>query len=144
MPTMFYCSFCGKSQHEVAKLIAGPSMVLICNECVDLCSDIVHRRNTPPRAEGDAEARRRHNAELDEIRRHLAAAGQALRTVESRLAALRHIETAPENSGGSAEIIGFGTTAAETPRLPTSPAEAAERLLDLRRRAALPPTSCWR
>src|SRR3989344_2953566 len=34
------CSFCGKSQHEVKKLIAGPS-VFICNECVDLCSDIV-------------------------------------------------------------------------------------------------------
>ena len=35
-----YCSFCGKSQHEVHKLIAGPS-VFICNECVDLCNDIV-------------------------------------------------------------------------------------------------------
>lgn len=35
-----YCSFCGKSQHEVRKLIAGPS-VFICNECIDLCSDIV-------------------------------------------------------------------------------------------------------
>ena len=35
-----YCSFCGKSQHEVRKLIAGPS-VFICNECVDLCADIV-------------------------------------------------------------------------------------------------------
>lgn len=36
-----YCSFCGKSQNEVAKLIAGPT-VFICNECVDLCNDIVH------------------------------------------------------------------------------------------------------
>lgn len=35
-----YCSFCGKSQNEVAKLIAGPS-VFICDECVDLCADIV-------------------------------------------------------------------------------------------------------
>jgi ATP-dependent Clp protease ATP-binding subunit ClpX len=35
-----YCSFCGKSQHEVRKLIAGPT-VYICNECVELCSDIV-------------------------------------------------------------------------------------------------------
>ena len=35
-----YCSFCGKSQHEVRKLIAGPS-VYICDECVDLCNDII-------------------------------------------------------------------------------------------------------
>jgi len=35
-----YCSFCGKSQHEVRKLIAGPT-VYICNECIELCSDIV-------------------------------------------------------------------------------------------------------
>ena len=37
---MLYCSFCGKSQHEVKKLIAGPS-VFICDECVDLCIDII-------------------------------------------------------------------------------------------------------
>ncbi|MEQ1528991.1 MAG: ATP-dependent Clp protease ATP-binding subunit ClpX [Methylococcales bacterium] len=37
---LLYCSFCGKSQHEVKKLIAGPS-VYICNECVDLCNDII-------------------------------------------------------------------------------------------------------
>ena len=35
-----YCSFCGKSQHEVRKLIAGPS-VFVCDECVDLCNDII-------------------------------------------------------------------------------------------------------
>lgn len=37
---LLYCSFCGKSQHEVKKLIAGPS-VYICDECVDLCNDII-------------------------------------------------------------------------------------------------------
>ncbi|MDP3420860.1 MAG: ATP-dependent Clp protease ATP-binding subunit ClpX [Thiobacillus sp.] len=37
---MLYCSFCGKSQHEVRKLIAGPS-VFICDECVELCNDII-------------------------------------------------------------------------------------------------------
>ena len=37
---LLYCSFCGKSQHEVKKLIAGPS-VFICDECIDLCNDIV-------------------------------------------------------------------------------------------------------
>jgi ATP-dependent Clp protease ATP-binding subunit ClpX len=35
-----YCSFCGKSQHEVRKLIAGPT-VFICDECVELCKDII-------------------------------------------------------------------------------------------------------
>lgn len=37
---LLYCSFCGKSQHEVRKLIAGPQ-VYICDECVDLCNDII-------------------------------------------------------------------------------------------------------
>ena len=39
-----YCSFCGKSQHEVKKLIAGPT-VFICHECVDLCVDIIKEEN---------------------------------------------------------------------------------------------------
>ena len=37
---LLYCSSCGKSQHEVRKLIAGPS-VFICEECVDLCNEII-------------------------------------------------------------------------------------------------------
>src|SRR6267154_944078 len=40
-----YCSFCGKSQHEVRKLIAGPT-VFICDECVELCMDIIREENT--------------------------------------------------------------------------------------------------
>lgn len=39
-----YCSFCGKSQHEVRKLIAGPN-VFICNECVELCNDIIQEED---------------------------------------------------------------------------------------------------
>ncbi|MDR0673812.1 MAG: ATP-dependent Clp protease ATP-binding subunit ClpX [Zoogloeaceae bacterium] len=38
---LLYCSFCGKSQHEVKKLISGPPSVFICDECVALCNDIV-------------------------------------------------------------------------------------------------------
>ncbi|MCF8167652.1 MAG: ATP-dependent Clp protease ATP-binding subunit ClpX, partial [Rhodoferax sp.] len=41
-----YCSFCGKSQHEVKKLIAGPS-VFVCDECIDLCNEII-RDEVPP------------------------------------------------------------------------------------------------
>ena len=48
---LLYCSFCGKSQHEVRKLIAGPS-VFICDECVDLCNDII--REEVQEAGGDA------------------------------------------------------------------------------------------
>src|SRR5450631_4456532 len=40
-----YCSFCGKSQHEVRKLIAGPT-VFICDECIELCKDIIHEEKS--------------------------------------------------------------------------------------------------
>lgn len=42
-----HCSFCGKSQHEVRKLIAGPRSIYICDECTDLCAKVI--------AESDAE-----------------------------------------------------------------------------------------
>lgn len=47
-----YCSFCGKSQHEVRKLIAGPS-VFVCNECVDLCNEIIKEEEQAQIAEHD-------------------------------------------------------------------------------------------
>ena len=49
-----YCSFCGKSQHEVKKLIAGPS-VFICDECIDLCNEII--RDELPAGEESRESR---------------------------------------------------------------------------------------
>jgi len=48
---LLYCSFCGKSQHEVRKLIAGPS-VFICDECIELCNDIIREES-----QGDQGAR---------------------------------------------------------------------------------------
>jgi len=51
---LLYCSFCGKSQHEVRKLIAGPS-VFICDECVELCNDIIReemQENAPESSQG--------------------------------------------------------------------------------------------
>jgi ATP-dependent Clp protease ATP-binding subunit ClpX len=48
---LLYCSFCGKSQHEVRKLIAGPS-VFVCDECVELCNDII-REELQDKAETD-------------------------------------------------------------------------------------------
>jgi len=47
---LLYCSFCGKSQHEVRKLIAGPS-VFICDECIELCNDIIRDET-----QGDAQS----------------------------------------------------------------------------------------
>jgi ATP-dependent Clp protease ATP-binding subunit ClpX len=48
---LLYCSFCGKSQHEVRKLIAGPS-VFVCDECVDLCNDIIKEETQEDPAKG--------------------------------------------------------------------------------------------
>lgn len=48
-----YCSFCGKSQHEVKKLIAGPS-VFICDECIDLCNDIIRDELPAQEVMGDS------------------------------------------------------------------------------------------
>ena len=51
---LLYCSFCGKSQHEVRKLIAGPS-VFVCDECVELCNDIIREeiKEIAPKQEQD-------------------------------------------------------------------------------------------
>ncbi len=51
---LLYCSFCGKSQHEVRKLIAGPS-VFICDECVDLCNDIIREEVQEAAPEGNSD-----------------------------------------------------------------------------------------
>ncbi|MEM7217472.1 MAG: ATP-dependent Clp protease ATP-binding subunit ClpX [Pseudomonadota bacterium] len=52
---LLYCSFCGKSQHEVRKLIAGPS-VFICDECVELCNDII-REEVAESSESSSESK---------------------------------------------------------------------------------------
>ena len=49
---LLYCSFCGKSQHEVRKLIAGPS-VFVCDECVELCNDIIREEMQEKTASGE-------------------------------------------------------------------------------------------
>jgi hypothetical protein len=77
-----YCGFCAKSQHEVKKLIAGPT-VHICNECVDLCHEIVHppatkapaKPSTPyaPGSYGRHEALHLASVFYDIVAQHLAA-----------------------------------------------------------------------
>jgi len=65
---LLYCSFCGKSQHEVRKLIAGPS-VFICDECVELCNDIIREEVSEGAQSGDGDrlpVPMEINASLDE------------------------------------------------------------------------------
>jgi ATP-dependent Clp protease ATP-binding subunit ClpX len=64
---LLYCSFCGKSQHEVRKLIAGPS-VFICDECVELCNDIIREELEDKGEPGKSKLPKPHdiNAVLDQ------------------------------------------------------------------------------
>jgi len=64
---LLYCSFCGKSQHEVRKLIAGPS-VFICDECVELCNDIIREEMEDKAVGGGSKLPKPHEikAVLDE------------------------------------------------------------------------------
>ena len=64
---LLYCSFCGKSQHEVRKLIAGPS-VFICDECVELCNDIIREEMQEKTSSGSSKLPKPQevNAILDE------------------------------------------------------------------------------
>src|SRR5690625_3684624 len=64
---LLYCSFCGKSQHEVRKLIAGPS-VFVCDECVELCNDIIREEMQEKTASAGSKLPKPHEikAALDE------------------------------------------------------------------------------
>jgi ATP-dependent Clp protease ATP-binding subunit ClpX len=64
-----YCSFCGKSQREVKKLIAGPS-VYICDECIDLCNDIIHE-DAAKEAPGAKKPNLDNLPKPEEIKKHL-------------------------------------------------------------------------
>ena len=61
-----YCSFCGKSQHEVKKLIAGPS-VFICDECIDLCNEII-RDELPAEEDKDRKSTRLNSSHSQQSR----------------------------------------------------------------------------
>jgi len=63
----YRCSFCGKRQDQVKKLIAGPSRVYICDECVALCSDII--ANPPSAPTATTTRRPRRTTWLDRLRR---------------------------------------------------------------------------
>jgi hypothetical protein len=81
---VLYCSFCGKSQHDVRKLIAGPT-VFICDECVDICSDIIDEKLLRL-CEGDEETARLMSTErLQHYVEHASKAEQRNRLVLERI-----------------------------------------------------------
>lgn len=91
---VLYCSFCGKSQHDVRKLVAGPG-VYICDECVDLCTDIFDDPDTDEEMQrltrGDAASARGMSTEelahcVERARKAVERNRLALRCIEERLA----------------------------------------------------------
>jgi ATP-dependent Clp protease ATP-binding subunit ClpX len=92
---LLYCSFCGKSQHEVRKLIAGPS-VFICDECVELCNDIIREELEDKAEAGKSKLPRPHeiNAVLDQY-----VIGQAAAKKVLSVAVYNHYKRLENRSG---------------------------------------------
>jgi ATP-dependent Clp protease ATP-binding subunit ClpX len=64
----YRCSFCGKRQDQIRKLIGGPNRIFICDECVSLCKEIIDEEfSGSPRPEAETEPRRQ--SWLDRLRR---------------------------------------------------------------------------
>ncbi|MBC9072014.1 ATP-dependent Clp protease ATP-binding subunit ClpX [Thauera sp. CAU 1555] len=92
---LLYCSFCGKSQHEVRKLIAGPS-VFICDECIELCNDIIRDEIAgDAAAEGEGNSLPTPQEICDILDQYVIGQGQAKRNlavaVYNHYKRLRHI-----------------------------------------------------
>lgn len=98
----YRCSFCGKSQEQIHRLIAGPGGVYICNECIDLCDDIIHEESgqmgTPPPPTREEQLRSKvlstvHNLRMRVTERDYDAAVSEASTLQDSLRDLQGLGT---------------------------------------------------